>query len=50
LQSQGIKAGSMGDSTIRFVMHLDIGDAQLSVLIDKLHQITTSFPAPMATR
>lgn len=50
LQSQGIKAGSMGDSTIRFVMHLDIGDAQLSVLIDKLHQITTSFPAPTATR
>jgi hypothetical protein len=35
LQSQGIKAGSMGDSTIRFVMHLGIGDAQLSVLIDK---------------
>ncbi len=39
LQSQGIKAGSMGESTIRFVMHLDLGDDQLGALIDKLQQL-----------
>lgn len=39
LQSQGIKAGTMGGSTIRFVMHLDIGDDQLSALIDKLRKL-----------
>ena len=39
LQSQGIKAGSMGGSTIRFVMHLDIGDDALSALVDRLHRL-----------
>ena len=39
LQAQGIKAGSMGGSTIRFVMHLDLGDDQLSALVEKLRQL-----------
>jgi threonine aldolase len=39
LQSLGIKAGTMGGATIRFVMHLDIGDDQLSALVDKLREL-----------
>ncbi|WP_129774513.1 threonine aldolase family protein [Peristeroidobacter soli] len=39
LQSHGIKAGSMGGSTIRFVMHLDIGDDQVSALVEKLRKL-----------
>lgn len=36
LHSHGIKAGTMGGATIRFVLHLDIDDDQLSVLVEKL--------------
>ncbi|MFC4312471.1 threonine aldolase family protein [Steroidobacter flavus] len=39
LQSHGIKAGSMGGSTIRFVMHLDIGDDQVGALVEKLRTL-----------
>lgn len=39
LQSHGIKAGSMGESTIRFVMHLDIGDDQFGALVDQLRKL-----------
>jgi threonine aldolase len=42
LQSQGVKANSMGGQTIRFVFHLDISDEQLSALVETLRKLKFS--------
>jgi threonine aldolase len=42
LQHHGLKAGSMGGQTVRFVFHLDIGDDQLNALLDTLRTLRFS--------
>jgi threonine aldolase len=36
LQDQQVRAGSMGQQTIRFVFHLDVSDAQMEILLAAL--------------
>jgi threonine aldolase len=44
LQDQQVRAGSVGQQTIRFVFHLDVSDAQLEMLLAALRRVRV--PAP----
>jgi len=39
LQDQHVRAGSVGQQTIRFVFHLDVSDAQLEILLAALRRV-----------
>jgi len=39
LRTQGVRAGTMGHQTIRFVFHLDVSDDQMNLLVETLRKL-----------
>jgi hypothetical protein len=45
LRANGVRAGTMGRQSIRFVFHLDVNDDQMTVLLQTLRSIARDCPS-----